>query len=132
MADFAFNRLHHVQLSIPSGGEDASRAFWSGVLGMRELPKPPVLAARGGCWFGSGEAGSSAVEVHVGVEEPFVPADKAHPALQVAGIRDLAARLEESGVEVQWDETVPGLDRFHAHDPFGNRLEFVEPQAAVA
>src|SRR5712675_3299535 len=121
MVDFTFNRLHHVQLSIPPGGEGASRAFWSGVLGMRELTKPPVLAARGGCWFGSGEAGGGAVEVHVGVEEQFVPARKAHPALLVTGIRDLAARLEENGVAVQWDETVPGLDRFHAHDPFGNR-----------
>jgi catechol 2,3-dioxygenase-like lactoylglutathione lyase family enzyme len=127
MADFAFTRFHHVQLSIPPGGEDQSRAFWSGVLGMQELAKPPVLAARGGCWFGGG-----GVEVHMGVEADFAPARKAHPALLVAGIRELAARLEEHGVAVQWDEAVPGLDRFHAHDPFGNRLEFVEPQPTAA
>ena len=129
MADFTFTRLHHVQLSIPAGGEDASRAFWGGVLGMRELPKPPALAVRGGCWFGSGDVGG--VEVHVGVEDDFAPARKAHPALLVTGIRDLAARLAEHGVAVQWDESVPGQDRFHTHDPFGNRLEFVEPQAAA-
>lgn len=131
MADFTFNRLHHVQLSIPPGGEDESRAFWSGVLGMRELEKPPALLPRGGCWFGSGPAGSGGVEVHVGVEAEFAPARKAHPALLVTGVRELAARLEENGVAVQWDESVPGYDRFHAHDPFGNRLEFVEPQAAA-
>jgi catechol 2,3-dioxygenase-like lactoylglutathione lyase family enzyme len=126
MADFTFTRLHHVQLSIPPGGEGASRAFWADLLGMQELTKPPVLAARGGCWFGGG-----GVEVHVGVEEEFAPARKAHPALLVTGIRDLAARLEENGVAVKWDDTVPELDRFHANDPFGNRLEFVEAQAAA-
>jgi catechol 2,3-dioxygenase-like lactoylglutathione lyase family enzyme len=131
MADFTFNRLHHVQLSIPPGGEDESRAFWSGVLGMQELQKPPALLPRGGCWFGSGPAGSGGVEVHVGVEAEFAPARKAHPALLVTGVRELAARLEENGVAVQWDESVPGYDRFHANDPFGNRLEFVEPQATA-
>lgn len=123
---FTFARLHHVQLSIPAGGEDASRAFWADLLGMRELPKPPVLAERGGCWFGGG-----GVEVHVGVEADFAPARKAHPALLVTGIKDLAARLEEHGVPFTWDDTVPGLTRFHANDPFGNRLEFVEPQATA-
>lgn len=127
MADFAFTRLHHVQLSIPAGGEDRSRAFWSGLLGMQELLKPPALVPNGGCWFGSGT-----VEVHVGVEADFAPARKAHPALLVTGIRDLAARLEEHDIAVKWDESVPGYDRFHAHDPFGNRLEFVEPQAGVS
>jgi catechol 2,3-dioxygenase-like lactoylglutathione lyase family enzyme len=122
-AAFTFARLHHVQLSIPPGGEEKSRAFWSGPLGMRELAKPPVLAARGGCWFRGG-----GIEVHCGVEAGFAPARKAHPGLLVTGLPELAARLEEHGVDVLWDTDFPGYDRFHAHDPFGNRLEFLEAQ----
>jgi catechol 2,3-dioxygenase-like lactoylglutathione lyase family enzyme len=118
---YDFSRVHHVQLSIPPGGEAASRAFWRDTLGMRELTKPPVLAARGGCWFTGG-----GVDVHVGVEAQFVPARKAHPALLIAGLKNLAVRLEECGVAVEWDGDVPGHDRFYAHDPFGHRIEFLE------
>ncbi len=121
---FALVRVHHVQLSIPAGGEALCRAFWGDALGMRELTKPPVLAARGGCWFAVG-----GVEVHLGVEEEFAPARKAHPGLLVAGLEGLARRLEERGVAVQWDENFPGYHRFHASDPFGNRLEFLEPRS---
>jgi hypothetical protein len=92
---------------------------------MAELDKPPVLAARGGCWFRGG-----GVEVHLGVEEDFAPARKAHPGILVDGLRALADRLVEAGVEVTWDDEFPGHDRFYAHDPFGNRLEFMEPRAS--
>lgn len=121
-ADFAFTALHHVQLAIPAGGEDACRVFWAGVLGMDELEKPPVLAARGGCWFRGG-----GVEVHLGVEQDFAPARKAHPGVLVRDLRALAEVLETAGVDVAWDPEFPGHDRFYAHDPFGNRLEFLEP-----
>jgi DNA-binding transcriptional MerR regulator/catechol 2,3-dioxygenase-like lactoylglutathione lyase family enzyme len=114
--------LHHVQLAIPPGGEDQCRAFWGGLLGMRELQKPPVLAARGGCWFRGG-----GLEVHLGVEDPFVPAKKAHPGLLVVGLEEVAQALERGGHAVTWDDDFPGHDRFYAADPFGNRLEFLEP-----
>jgi catechol 2,3-dioxygenase-like lactoylglutathione lyase family enzyme len=119
----AFQRLHHVQLAIPPGGEDRCRAFWGEVLGMEEVAKPPVLAARGGCWFRGG-----AVEVHLGVEEDFQPARKAHPGILVDGLTALASRLEAAGVAVRWDGDFPGHDRFYADDPFGNRLEFLQPR----
>lgn len=119
--------LHHVQLAIPAGGEDACRAFWGGVLGMQELEKPPVLAARGGCWFRGG-----GLEVHLGVEEPFTPARKAHPGLLVTGLPALAAALEGAGHLVTWDADFPGHDRFYSADPFGNRLEFLEPISSPA
>lgn len=118
----AFVHLHHVQLAIPPGGEGECRAFWGDVLGMHELEKPPVLAARGGCWFRSG-----GFEIHLGVEDDFAPARKAHPGILVARIDDVAARLVASGVEVTWDDTFPGHRRFYAADPFGNRLEFLQP-----
>ncbi len=121
---FSLGRLHHVQLAIPAGGEAACRGFWGSLLGMAELDKPPVLAARGGCWFRGG-----GLEVHLGVEEDFAPARKAHPGILVDGLRALADRLLEAGVEVTWDDEFPGHDRFYAHDPFGNRLEFMEPTA---
>ena len=119
---FTFGRLHHVQLAIPPGGEDACRAFWGGVLGMAELQKPPVLAARGGCWFRGG-----GLEVHLGVEEPFAPARKAHPGILVEDLDGLAATLDDAGTAVTWDGEFPGHRRFYAADPFGNRLEFLEP-----
>ena len=121
---FVLDGLHHVQLAIPPGGEDECRAFWRDVLGMQEVAKPPVLAARGGCWFRGG-----GVEVHLGVEEGLVPARKAHPGILVTGLRDLADALTQAGVEVTWDGEFPGHDRFYAADPFGNRLEFMEARA---
>ncbi|MGC5536324.1 VOC family protein [Streptomyces sp. SR-10] len=116
--------VDHVQLAAPPGTEDALRAFYADVLGMTEIPKPPVLAARGGCWFASGP-----VQLHLGVEEDFHPAKKAHPGLRVTGIVAYAARLEAHGVRVEWDDNLPGHRRFSAHDPVGNRLEFLEPDA---
>ena len=122
MTAFSFARLHHVQLAIPAGGEPQCRAFWGGLLGMDELEKPPTLAARGGCWFRGG-----GVEVHLGVEHDFTPAAKAHPGILVSDLRALAEALSSADVEVTWDGEFPGHDRFYAADPFGNRLEFLEP-----
>jgi catechol 2,3-dioxygenase-like lactoylglutathione lyase family enzyme len=106
-------RLDHVQVAAPAGCEEAARAFYGGVLGMREVEKPPALAARGGGWDG---------KLHDGVEVGFAPARKAHPAFRVDDLDALAARIGD----VQWDEAIPGVRRFYAHDPFGNRLEFLE------
>jgi catechol 2,3-dioxygenase-like lactoylglutathione lyase family enzyme len=105
-------RIDHVQVAGPPGCEPEARAFYGGVLGLRELEKPESLRARGGVWF---------EQLHVGVEEDFRPARKAHPAFVVEDIDDLAARIGD----VQWDDAVPGVRRFYASDPFGNRLEFV-------
>jgi catechol 2,3-dioxygenase-like lactoylglutathione lyase family enzyme len=113
--------LHHVQLAMPAGEEERARAFWVGVLGLREVAKPPALAARGGLWVrGDG------VELHLGVEEDFRPARKAHPGLRVADLDAVAVRLTSAGVEVTRDDNFPGHRRFYAADPFGNRLEFLQ------
>ncbi|MBK3585494.1 VOC family protein [Streptomyces microflavus] len=116
--------VDHVQLAAPPGSEDALRAFYTGALGMTEIPKPPVLAARGGCWFAAGP-----VQLHLGIEQDFRPAKKAHPGLRVTGIVEYAARLGAHGVEITWDGDLPGHRRFYAQDPAGNRLEFLEPDA---
>lgn len=113
--------LHHVQLTIPAGGEPTAREFWGGVLGMTELRKPPVLAARGGCWFRSGR-----LEIHLGVQEPFAPATKGHPGMLVASLDEVVAALTAAGHDVRPDEAFPGFRRCYASDPFGNRLEFLE------
>ncbi|WP_445527207.1 VOC family protein [Streptomyces cyslabdanicus] len=113
--------LDHVQLAAPPGSEDALRAYYAGVLGMTEIPKPPVLAARGGCWF---QAGS--VQLHLGIERDFRPARKAHPGLRVTAIEAFAARLAAHGAQVVWDDNLPGHRRFYSEDPVGNRLEFLE------
>ncbi|MER5891087.1 glyoxalase [Streptomyces sp. NPDC001941] len=123
--DYALDGLHHVQLAIPPGAEDLCRQFWGEVLGMTELEKPPVLAARGGCWFRGG-----GLEVHLGVEQEFAPARKAHPGILVNSLEGLAKRLEECGHEVTWDDNFPGMHRFYAFDKLGNRLEFLEPKTA--
>ncbi|MFJ4781098.1 VOC family protein [Streptomyces sp. NPDC088762] len=114
--------VDHVQLAAPPGSEDRLRAYYTGVLGMTEIAKPGVLAARGGCWFAAGP-----VQLHLGVEEGFRPARKAHPGLRVTGIQAYARRLEERGAEVVWDDALPGHRRFYSQDPVGNRLEFLEP-----
>ncbi|MBL8776509.1 MAG: glyoxalase [Acidimicrobiales bacterium] len=112
--------VDHVQVAAPPGCEDAARHFYGELLGMPELPKPPVLAARGGCWFRCG-----AQELHVGVEADFAPARKAHPGLLADDLEDLAARLTAAGHDVVWDDANPGVTRFHVHDPWGNRLELL-------
>jgi catechol 2,3-dioxygenase-like lactoylglutathione lyase family enzyme len=110
----------HVQVAMPRGREDAARAFYAGLLGMTEVPKPPALAVRGGCWFASGSA-----ILHLGVEEPFAPARKAHPALLAGDLDALAEALSAAGYEcVRADGEIPGIRRFHTRDPFGNRIEF--------
>ncbi|MBO1336538.1 VOC family protein [Streptomyces sp. VRA16 Mangrove soil] len=116
--------LDHVQLAAPEGSEDLLRSFYADVLGMTEIPKPPVLAARGGCWFATGDG---AVQLHLGIEADFRAARKAHPGLRVTGIEAYARRLQERGTDVVWDDDLPGHRRFYATDPVGNRLEFLEP-----
>jgi catechol 2,3-dioxygenase-like lactoylglutathione lyase family enzyme len=118
-----FTGLHHVQLAAPRGSEEALRQFYCTVLGMTEVPKPPVLAARGGAWFRSG-----AVELHLGIEDDFQPARKAHPGILVGDIDALVRRLGEHGIEVMWDENFPGFRRCYVADPHGNRLELLQPQ----
>ncbi|MFE3523563.1 VOC family protein [Streptomyces sp. NPDC059161] len=116
--------VDHVQLAAPPGSEPQLRRYYEEVLGMTEIPKPPVLAARGGCWFQYGP-----VQLHVGIEEDFRPARKAHPGLRVIAIEAYARRLRERGAQVVWDDNLPGHRRFYSEDPVGNRLEFLEPVA---
>jgi hypothetical protein len=110
--------IDHVQVVAPAGCEDDARVFYAGLLGLPEIPKPAALATRGGCWFRAG-----AQELHVGVEDPFMPAAKAHPGLVSDDLDELAGRLRDAGYDVADDEAIPGVARFHVHDPFGNRLE---------
>lgn len=112
--------LHHVQVSCPAGGEDDARRFYEGALGIPEVQKPPILAARGGCWF-RGES----VEIHVGVEASFVPAQKAHPAFLVEDIDRTANRVAGLGFPLTWDDSFPGYRRFHTVDGNGNRVEIL-------
>jgi catechol 2,3-dioxygenase-like lactoylglutathione lyase family enzyme len=112
--------LDHVQVAMPRGAEEEARAFYAGLLGMTEDPKPPLLAARGGCWFRSGAA-----VLHLGVDDPFRPARKAHPAFAVDNLDALAAALSGAGYEcTRADGERPGVRRCYTHDPFGNRVEF--------
>ena len=118
-----FLGIDHVQLAMPPGPEAEAEAdrFYGSLLGFERIPKPPVLAVRGGCWFGTG-----AVQLHLGVEEPFHPARKAHPALKVDQLGPMVAALEAAGVEVRPAEDVDGRPRVHLDDPVGNRSELVE------
>ena len=111
-------RLHHVQVSCPPGGEDKARHFYAAALGMTEVAKPAALAARGGVWFRDGSC-----EIHVGVEEGFTPARKAHPALLVDDVEAVAARVAACDFAVRWDDAFPGYRRFYSADGHGNRVE---------
>ena len=112
--------LHHVQVGCPRDSEAATRHFYGDLIGLTEVPKPPELARRGGVWF-RGEG----YELHVGVEEGFQPARKAHPAFLVSDGETLAERLAEAGADISWDSAFPGYRRFHTHDPHGNRVEIL-------
>jgi catechol 2,3-dioxygenase-like lactoylglutathione lyase family enzyme len=115
-----FSAIDHVQLAMPAGKEETARKFYTGTLGMREIPKPSELLKRGGCWFESGS-----VQVHLGVEKDFRPAKKAHPAFKCADYDGLVAKLRASEVEVTEPGDIPGVRRCHLHDPFGNRIELI-------
>ncbi|GAA1933921.1 VOC family protein [Nocardioides hwasunensis] len=119
-------RLHHVQVACPPGGEDVARRFYADGLGMTEVDKPADLVARGGCWFRAyDDSGAVGAELHVGVEDPFAPARKAHPAFVVERLEETADRLRGLGFEVDDSQrdTFPGFVRFHTFDGHGNRVE---------
>jgi catechol 2,3-dioxygenase-like lactoylglutathione lyase family enzyme len=113
--------VDHVQLAMPRGGEAAARGFYQAILGLEERPKPPSLAGRGGCWFSNDR-----VALHLGIEEDFRPARKAHPALVVENLDDLCAALASAGHDVRFDDEVSGVRRCYVDDPFGNRIELME------
>jgi catechol 2,3-dioxygenase-like lactoylglutathione lyase family enzyme len=121
--------LHHVQVACPPGGEDASRRFYADGVGLAEVEKPAGLRGRGGAWFRAYDAlGAVTAEVHVGVEDPFVPARKAHPAFVVDDLDATAARLADVGAEIDLTEhtTFAGYLRLHTRDPHGNRIEVLQ------
>jgi len=120
---FQVAHIDHIQIAAPEGCEAAAREFYGAVLGMKEIEKPSVLRARGGCWFLCG-----AQQLHICVERDFRAAKKAHPAFAVFNLDDLREALTISGVAMTGDDNLPGERRFYAEDPWGNRLEFIEIQ----
>jgi len=115
--------LDHIQLAMPPGGESEARSFYTDILGFEEIEKPEPLRHRGGCWFKI-----TGAEVHLGIEEDFRPAKKAHPAFRVVNIAVVKDSLMAKGFSVTADTVLPGFDRFYTADPFGNRIEFLEAQ----
>jgi catechol 2,3-dioxygenase-like lactoylglutathione lyase family enzyme len=114
--------IDHVQLAMPKGEEERATAFYQGVLGLKRAPKPPNLAGHGGCWFESAE-----VRIHLGVDPRFRPATKAHPALLVDDLATLVTAIRAGGYDIIEDEGLEGYDRVFAFDPFGNRIELMQP-----
>jgi catechol 2,3-dioxygenase-like lactoylglutathione lyase family enzyme len=115
-------RIDHVQLAMPAGREDDARRFYVDLFGIPEVVKPPQLSVRGGCWFEDGD-----LKIHLGVEGDFRPARKAHPALLVDDLESLVAGLRAAGCTVRDDEPLEGYERVYVDDPFGNRIELMEP-----
>lgn len=115
-------RLEHVQLAMPAGREDEAAAFYEGLFGIPQVPKPAHLAVRGGCWFESG-----GLKAHLGVDADFRPATKAHPAFVVVDVQALTREITAAGYAVVDDEPLDGYDRVYAYDPFGNRIELMQP-----
>ena len=122
MRNSLVSEIDHVQLAAPEGCEPEARSFFGGLLGLEEIAKPESLRGRGGCWFKVGSR-----QLHIGVEEPFRPALKAHVAFATEDVGAVFSALQKAGVRCTWDESIPGVHRFHAKDPWGNRLEFSEP-----
>ena len=114
--------IDHIQLAMPAGQEDIARRFYSGVLEIPEVAKPPHLAKRGGVWFEHG-----ALKIHLGVEPDFRPAKKAHPGLRVKDLQHLLTKLIAEGIEIVEAEPLPGFEHVYISDPFGNRIELLQP-----
>lgn len=120
---FAVKRIDHIQLAAPKGAEQEARKFFSDRLGLEEVEKPESLKGRGGVWFRLANQ-----QLHIGIEEPFSPATKAHPAFEVENIEELKLHLKQQAISFIVDEKLPHADRIYLNDPFGNRLEFLEWQ----
>lgn len=118
---FQYDAIDHIQLAAPKGGEDKARGFFVNILGFEEIEKPKLLRKNGGVWFTAGT-----IQLHIGMEEEFIPAKKAHPAFHVTNIDGLKEYLKSQDVEYMDDYRLPGANRFYMNDPFGNRLEFLE------
>jgi catechol 2,3-dioxygenase-like lactoylglutathione lyase family enzyme len=112
--------LDHVEIAIPPGGEEQARAFYGGLLGLKEIPKPEQLLANGGLWFGA-----TGVQVHIGITDAFAPARKAHVALLVRNLDGLGQTLRLNSMDFEIDDRVPGRTRAYTADPFGNRIELI-------
>ena len=121
-AEILVTDIDHLQIAAPKGCEAQARHFFGDVLGLAEIEKPKSLRSRGGCWFRVGSR-----QLHIGVEEPFRPATKAHPAFSVNDIQTAFAHLQNRGILCVWDKPLAGRRRFYARDPWGNRLEFTQP-----
>ncbi|MCM3585984.1 glyoxalase [Mesobacillus maritimus] len=118
---FRFNDIDHIQLAAPKGKEKEAREFFCGILRMEEIEKPVALKTNGGAWFKSGN-----VQIHVGIEEPFSPSKKAHPAFKIENLEGLKQHLTKHKILFIEDHLLPGANRIHIHDPFGNRIELLE------
>ncbi len=118
------SRIHHIQLAMPRGREKEACAFYADTLGIPEAPKPENLASRGGCWFVQ-----DGLHIHLGVEEDFRPARKAHPAFLVEDLAALTKAIQAASYTTRVDEPLDGYDRIYVDDPFGNRIELLEPNA---
>ncbi len=114
--------IHHIQVAIPADGETRARAFYGTLLGLEEIAKPPHLQRRGGVWFQTGS-----LQLHLGVDPAFHPAEKAHVAFQVVDLPSVVQRLATAGYVATEDEPLPGFARCYVSDPFGNRTELLEP-----
>lgn len=121
MMSFAFKSIDHVQLAAPKGSEIIAKHFFGEILGFQEVEKPEVLKKRGGVWFQFGN-----YQIHIGIEEPFAPAKKAHPAFQVENLEALKTHLMKHEVHFIVDTDLPGANRIYVNDPFGNRIEILE------
>lgn len=119
------NGIDHVQIAAPPGCETKAREFFGSLLELEEIEKPEAMRERGGCWFKLPSG-----QLHVGVEQGFRPAAKAHPAFAVNDVDAVFARLSAAGIACNWDEVLRGVRRFYAQDPWGNRLEFTQPTSA--
>lgn len=114
-------QIDHIQLAMPKGDEEKARAFYSGILGMNEEAKPPILEKQGGCWFSW-----DSLHIHLGVDAEFSPQKKAHPGFLVSDLMGLSGMLNDNGYPIDWDDSLEGRKRFYTTDCFGNRLEFLK------
>lgn len=116
-----FVGINHVQLAAPAGCEKDAQHFYGQVLHMKELEKPENLRSRGGAWFQCGVH-----QIHIGVQEDFVPASKAHPAFEVMDLELLRKKLMQEQIPIIEDVPLAGYVRLFVKDPFGNRIEFLQ------
>lgn len=114
--------LHHVNVTVSPELEEATKDFYSRVLGLDRVPKPST-SRQSGAWY---QIGPNQLHLSVEAEDVGLLSSR-HVCYAVADLSAAEMRFREADVEIIPDpRPIEGMSRFYVRDPGGNMLEIVQ------